>query len=180
MARPALTPISSGTQGWDGDIDDNFDVLADSPIPIPEDTGIVSLAALEAAYAASSYDRCLIWINLTTYGMTLCYSNGTAWITYGVERRPLRALTATTTQAITDKFVRYTGAGSVDYDFLAAASWVGMTVEVRNDSGAAINLDPNGTETINGGGAGVALSLPVGSTARIYSDGTALYAAVST
>ncbi len=179
MTRPTTTAINSGNQGWDGEIDDNFDVVIDGPFPIKERTDIVSLAALETAYPAASHDRCFIWINLTTFGMTLCWSNGTAWITYGMEKRPERSSSVTITQLITDKFVRFTGAGAVDYDFLAAASWAGVTVEVRNDTAGVVNLDPNGSETINGGGAGVALALAAGSTARIYSNGTALYASVA-
>jgi hypothetical protein len=176
MARPALTPISSGAQGWDGDIDDNFDVLADAPLPVKERSDITSLTALQTAYPANSYDRCAIWINHATYGYVLCWSDGTNWRFYGDQKRAKRELTGTTTQAITDQFVRYSGAGSVDYDFLAAASWAGCTVEIRNDAGAAINLDPNGTENING--SSTSLSLAVGSTARVYSDGTALWAAI--
>ncbi len=179
MTRPATVPINSGNQGWDGDMDDNFDVVANAPLPIHEDAAITTLAALQTAFPAAAHDRCFIWINLTTYGYTLCWSNGTSWITYGMEKRPVRVSSVTTSQVITDKFVRFTGAGTVDYDFLAAASWPGGTVEVRNDTSGAVALDPNGTETINGGGAGTPLSLAAGSTARIYSDGSALYASVA-
>lgn len=180
MTRPSIVGINSGNQGWDGAMDDNFDVLAEGPLPIYESAAITSLTALETAFPAAAHDRCFAWINLTTYGYTLCYSNGAAWGTYGTERRPVRSSSVTITQLITDRFVRFTGAGTVDYDFLAVASWPGMTVEVRNDTSGVVSLDPNGSETINGGGAGVALSLPAGSTARIYNDGAALYAAIST
>lgn len=179
MARPTIVPINSGNQGWDDRIDDDLDVITAAPIPIFESAAITSLAGLETVYPAAAHDRCLIWINLTTYGYTLCWSNGAAWIPFGDERRPKTQLSATTTQVVSDKFVRFTGAGSVDYDFLASAAWAGQTVEVRNDSAATINLDPNGSETINGGGAGSPLVLAVGSTARVYSDGAALFASVA-
>lgn len=179
MARPATVDINAGNQGWDGRMDDNFDIITEAPLPIYESAAITSLAALETAFPAAAHDRCFAWINLTTYGYTLCVSNGTAWVTYGEDRRPIRGATGTISQLITDRFVRFTGAGAFDYDFLAVASWPGRTVEVRNDTAGAVNLDPNGSETINGGGAGVALALAAGSTARIYNDGTALYAAVS-
>lgn len=179
MARPSPTPINSGNQGWDGEIDDNFDILSDAPIPIKERSDITSLALLEMAYPAASHDRCFIWANLTTYGYTLCWSNGTAWITYGSEKRPIRTSTVTISQLITDKLVRFTGAGAIDYDFLAAASWPGVEVIIRNDTAGVVNLDPNGSETINGGGAGVALALAAGSTARAFSDGSALFASVA-
>lgn len=176
MARPAITQIQSGNQGWDGVLNDDLDILTDAPIPIPEDASITSLAALQTAYPAASYDRCFIWINLTTYGMTLCWSNGAAWITYGTDKRPIRSVSITTAQLITDKFVRFTGAGSVDYDFLTVSAWAGHTVTIRNDSSAAINLDPNGTELINGSSG--SLSLAVSSTAVVYNDGAFLYAGI--
>ena len=177
MARPATGAINSGNQGWDGEVDDNFDILANAPLPTYESAAITSLAALETAFPAAAHDRCFAWINLTTYGYTLCWSNGTAWITYGIEKRPMRTSTVTTSQVITDKFVRFTGAGTVDYDFLAAASWAGVTVEVRNDTAGVVSLDPNASENING--SSTSLALAAGSTARIYSDGSALFASIS-
>jgi len=117
-------------------------------------------------------------VNHSVVGRTLYWSDGTAWIPLGA-RKPQTSLTATTTQVRADVWVRFTGAGSVDYDFLPAAQWAGREVTVRNDSGAAINLDPDGSETINGGGAGVALSLAAGSTAVVRSSGTALTASIS-
>lgn len=171
MARPAPANVSSGTQGWDVDIDDNFDILTVSPIPIPQDAAITTLAALEAAYPAASYDRCMIWINLTTYGYTLCWSNGTAWITYGTEKRPLRSSATTISQLITDKVVRFTGTTNT-YNLLAAASWAGMTVQGRNDGSGNLTIDPSGAETINGA---ATLTVAAGATFSIYSDGTAVY-----
>jgi len=178
MARPLKLDIDSGVQGWDAKVDTNDEVLFNAPIPIHEDATITSLPDLQTDFPAAEYDRCFIWINLTTYGMTLCYSNGTAWLVFGEEKQQEAALTLTTTQLITDQFVHYTGAGAVDYDFLAAASWAGKSVTVRNDASLAINLDPSGAEQINGGGAGVPLSLAVGETARVYSNGTALFAGI--
>lgn len=178
MARPSYQDIESGTNGWDGRMDDNFDVAGSAPIPIHESAAITTLAALESAFPSSAHDRCFIWINLTTFGYTLCWSDGAQWLIYGADKRAIRSSSATTTQLITDQFVQFTGAGTVDYDFLAVASWPGKTVEVRNDSSGVVSLDPNSTELING--SSTSLSLPAGSTARIYNDGTALYAAIST
>ena len=176
MTRPTLTPVTSGAQGWDGFIDDNFDVLADAPLPVKERSDITSLASLETAYPAAAHDRCIIWINLTTFGYTLCWSNGTSWIPYGNEKRPKTESAVTLAQTIQHKFVRFTGAGTVDYDFLAAASWAGVTVTVRNDTSGTVSLDPNGSENINGSSSSLALA--AGSTATVYSDGSALFASI--
>jgi len=177
MTRPLRLTINSQLAAWDAPLNTDFAQLYNQPIPIYENAAFTSLALLDSTFAASAFDRCLAWINLTTFGWTLCYSNGLAWIPFGDEKRPLRAATGTVTQIISDKFVRFTGAGGFDYDFLTASAWAGMTVEIRNDCAAAINLDPNAAELING--AAASLVLAVGSTARAYSDGTALYASVS-
>lgn len=177
MARPTRISIDDGVNDWDALINDNLAILFDAPLPISA-LASVTEANVETNFPAASYDRCVVWVNHSVVGYTLYWSDGTAWIPLSA-RQPQTNLTATTTQVRGDVRVRYTGAGSVDYDFLAAASWAGRTITIRNDAGATINLDPNGSETINGGGAGSPLVLAVGSTARVYSTGTALFADVS-
>lgn len=177
MSRPLRIAIDDGVNDWDALINDNLELALDGPLPIHEDAALTE-STLQATFPAASYDRCLVWVNHSVVGYTLYWSDGTGWIPFGA-RQPTTNLTATTTQVRGDVRVRFTGAGSVDYDFLAAASWAGRTVIIRNDSGATINLDPNGSETINGGGAGTPLVLAVGSTARVYSTGAALFADVS-
>jgi len=171
MARPTPVSINSGNQGWDGDMDDNFDILTQAPFPIYESASITSLATLQSTFPAAAYDRCFIWINLTTYGYTLCWSNGTSWVTYGTEKRPLRSSAVTISQLITDKVVRFTGTTNT-YNLLAAASWAGITVEGRNDGSGNLTIDPSGAETINGA---ATLVIAAGGTFKIYSDGSAVY-----
>lgn len=178
MSRPLKIPIGSGTNDWDALLNDDLDILFDGPLPIHASASLTE-SNVESTFPAAQHDRCLVWVNHSVVGYTLYWSDGTGWIPVKGVRQPQTNLTATTTQLRADVRVRYTGAGSVDYDFLAAASWAGRTVEIRNDAGATINLDPDGSETINGGGAGAPLVLAVGSTARVYSTGTALLADVS-
>jgi hypothetical protein len=177
MSRPTRIAIDNGVNGWDTLVNDDLTILFDAPIPIHADASLTE-SNLASTFPAAQYDRCAVWVNHSVVGYTIYWSDGTGWIPLG-PRLPQTNLTSTTTQLRADVRVRFTGAGSVDYDFLAAADWAGRTVIVRNDSGAAINLDPNGTEQINDGGAGTPLSLAVGDTARVYSTGTALYADVS-
>jgi hypothetical protein len=178
MSRPLRIPIDDGVNDWDALVNDNLIELFDQPIPIHASASLTE-SNLQSTFPAASFDRCLVWVNHSVVGYTLYWSDGTSWIPLGRPREPQTNLTATTSQVRADVRVRYTGAGSVDYDFLAAADWAGRTVTIRNDAGATINLDPNGSETINGGGAGSPLVLAVGSTARVYSTGTALFADVS-
>lgn len=175
MARPSYVDIASGNQGWDGRMDDNFDIAGSAPIPIYENAGLTE-SNVTGTFPPAQYDRCFVWVNHSVIGYTLYWSDGAAWIPYGVERMPERALSATTSQAASDKFVRFTGAGAFDYDFLAVASWKGRTVWVRNDCTAAINLDPNGAELING--SSTSISLATGKTAMVYNSGSALYAGI--
>lgn len=178
MSRPVKIPVNNGVNDWEALLNDDLDILFDNPIPIPQPAGLTE-SNLESTYPAAQHDRCIVWVNHSVVGYTLYWSDGTSWIPVKGIRQPQRNLTTTTTQLRADVRVRYTGAGSVDYDFLPAAQWAGRTVEIRNDAGATINLDPNGSETINGGAAGAPLVLAIGDTARVYSTGTALFADVA-
>jgi hypothetical protein len=178
MSRPLKIPVDNGVNSWDSLMNDDLDILFSGPLPIHESASLTE-SNVQSTFPAASYDRCIVWVNHSIVGHTPYWSDGTAWIPVKGVRQPQTNLTATTTQVRGDVRVRYTGAGSVDYDFLPAAQWAGRTVEIRNDSGAAINLDPDGSETINGGGAGSPLSLAVGSTARVYSTGSALFADIA-
>ncbi len=177
MSRPLKVPVDNGVNSWDGLLNDDLDILFSGPLPIHESASLTE-ANVESTFPAAQHDRCLVWVNHSVVGYTLYWSDGTAWIPMSA-RLPQTSLTATTSQVRGDVWVRYTGAGSVDYDFLPAADWAGREVTIRNDASATINLDPNGTETINGGGAGSPLVLAVGSTAVVRSSGAALFASVA-
>ena len=177
MSRPLRIPVDNGVNSWDSLLNDNLIELFDAPLPIHTSASLTE-SNVQSTFPAASFDRCLVWVNHSVVGYTLYWSDGTAWIPMSA-RLPQTSLTATTTQVRADVWVRYTGAGSVDYDFLPAADWAGREVTIRNDSSATINLDPNGSETINGGGAGSPLVLAVGSTAVVRSSGTALFASVA-
>ena len=176
MSRPVRIPIDDGLNDWDALINDDLTILFDAPIPLPQPAGLTE-SNLQATYPAASFDRCVVWANHSVVGYTLYWSDGTAWVPVQGIRSPKTQLTATTTQVRADVFVRFTGAGSVDYDFLTASAWAGRTVTIRNDASAAIMLDPNASELING--VSGSLSLGVGLTAVVYSDGTELFAYIS-
>ena len=177
MSRPLNIPIDNGVNSWDSLLNDDLEIILEAPFPIHESASLTE-SNLQSTFPAAQYDRCLVWVNHSVVGYTLYWSDGTAWIPFGA-RLPQTSLTATTTQVRGDVRVRYSGAGSVDYDFLPASQWAGREVTIRNDAALTINLDPDGSETINGGAAGVPLVLAVGSTAVVRSTGSALFASVS-
>lgn len=175
MSRPIKVDILSGVQGWDGDVDDNFEVLFDAPIPLPQPASLTE-SNLQSTYPAASFDRCVVWVNHSVVGYTLYWSDGTGWIPVVGIRSPKRQSSVTITQLREDVFVRFTGAGVVDYDFLTASAWAGRTVVIRNDSVGMVSLDPNASELINGVSGSLVL-MPT-KTAHVYSDGTELFAAI--
>ena len=175
MARPTKNDIDSGIQNWDGKIDDNDEALFNAPLPIHEHTG--DETDLQATFAAASYDRCLVWVNHTVHGWVLMTSDGTTWQVLPPSRAYF-TFTATASQTVAHGFVKYTGTGTTDYDLLAAALWTGRTVLLRNDkTSGTMNIDPNGSENINGVSGGP-LALAIGSSALLYSDGTEIYASI--
>lgn len=175
MARPLRISINSGLQGWDALLNDNLILLLDKPIPLP-DPGVTE-SNVASTYPPASYAECVLWVNHSVVGKSLYWSDGTNWIPFG-PRLPTRTSSATITQLAADVRVRFTGAGTVDYDFLTASAWSGRTVIIRNDSSGTVSLDPNGSELINGSSS--SLSLAAGSTATVFSDGTDLYASIQT
>lgn len=72
MARPTLTDVASGEQGWDSTINDNWDVLLSGPFPIKE---YANYAALPAAGADNA--RCVAAL---TDEHRLVISNGSTWL----------------------------------------------------------------------------------------------------
>lgn len=79
MAKPALTTITS-SKSWDGEVNDNFDVLGGSgdPVPVPRHAG--DETDLQTTFPAASFAECQIWVAHSTLGLVLAYSDGTSWI----------------------------------------------------------------------------------------------------
>jgi hypothetical protein len=172
MARPLKTTVSSQLAAWDAPVDANFTKIMQAPFPIHENASLTE-ANLQTTFPAASHDRCAVWVNHSVIGYTLYVSDGATWIPYGTERRPKRSVGATTTQVVSDKIVRFTGAGAFDYDFLTASAWKGQSVTIINDTSGNVNLDPNSTELIDGSSTSQVLA--AGGRKTIYSDGTDLY-----
>ena len=83
MARPERNNIQSGLAAWDADVEENFEILFDNPIPLPENTTSRTMAQVDSAYAPASYDRCFIAQNVSDgdlSGYYLLFSNGSDWL----------------------------------------------------------------------------------------------------
>lgn len=110
MARPIKNNVSSGNQGWDGAMDDNFEVWFEGPAPIYEHAG--DQTDLEATFAAAMHDRCHVMVNHTTLGWCLYVSDGTAWqIKWILAPQALVAMSDSTSGTANDTLVAVTGSG---------------------------------------------------------------------
>lgn len=118
MARPTKNDINSGNQGWDGEMDDNDEVLFNGPFPMHQHTGNES--DLASTYPANQYDRCWIMVNHSTLGWTYYVSDGTNWQLEG-------RLTATAITALTDS------TGGTANDTLVAISGTGDDADINNN-----------------------------------------------
>lgn len=56
MSRPTKKDVSSGLEGWDADMDDNFDVTLSTPFPP------AAYATVAALPSASLYDGCIAYV----------------------------------------------------------------------------------------------------------------------
>lgn len=105
MAKPTHSNIESTGQGWDGAVDDNFDLVFETPLPVAEYSSVASLPA------AGSFDRCLAVVDDATADWILTLSDGSNWKLIGTQAAAVADLNQTITnpptqaevQAITDK-----------------------------------------------------------------------------
>jgi hypothetical protein len=71
MTRPALVDISHANESWDADVNANYAILRDGPIPLAEFP--------VALPAANAFDRCIAAHNHPDYGWSEVFSNGSQW-----------------------------------------------------------------------------------------------------
>jgi hypothetical protein len=92
MARPTFSlPISSGIQGWDAAVTDNFEVFTLAPWPVYQKTA-GNESDLSTVFPPGSYDRCVLFVNHSTLGWTPYFSNGTTWEIIAVQGTSVAAL----------------------------------------------------------------------------------------
>ena len=93
MARPAHVGITSGLAAWDGEVDDNFDLIFTTPVPIAQ---YANFAALPTA---SDYEDCLAILADTDL---VVVSDGTSWNYIGTRSALVAALTGSPGGSATD------------------------------------------------------------------------------
>ena len=74
MARPIPDVVLFGQEGWDAEVNSNFDLLFDSPIPVKVFTTVASLPA------AGSFDDCVALVVEAGFKRRWYVSDGTSWI----------------------------------------------------------------------------------------------------
>jgi len=171
MARPARTPIASGTQGWDASMDDNFIVTLGAPFPIHESASLTE-ANVASTFAPASYDRCLVWVNHTVYGYVLYRSNGTDWLPFDPAKQITRSVTGTLTLVAADMATIIFSGGTLPYthNLPTAASMIGRTLIFKTLVTGTLTIDADGSETIDG-----ALTATITTqygVLRLFCDGT--------
>lgn len=148
MTRFARLTINNGENAWDAKANSMFQNLLDRPIPIPQHSGDES--DLASTWAASSYDRCMIWVDHTVRGWTLYWSNGTTWIPFGGSINVRTDGSATVTVDPADNLVIVTGSGGNTVNLPPAASAANAVIHIKNNTTGTITIDADGTETIDG------------------------------
>lgn len=171
MARPSLTPVPSGTQGWDGPVDDNFNVLAKAPLPIHESASLTE-ANLQSTFPAASFDRCLVWVNHTVLGYTLYRSTGSGWVVAEVGKSVPRSIAGVTTLAPQEPGSVFLASGTMPYTITlpSAANAIGRTLTFKTLVTGTLTIDGAGAETIDGA-ATKTITSQYG-VLRLFSDGT--------
>lgn len=167
MTRPTVPNIQNQASGWDATVNNLKDVVLNGPLPLYT---AASVLALQTNFPANAYDGCFALATDATYGWQLYVSDGTNWRPYTTFHKwSSRTISAVTTALATDGIIECTGAGSFTLTLPTAASKAGEMLLVKNSAAAAVTLDGNGAETIDGA---ATQALAAGAAARLYSTGS--------
>jgi len=174
MSFPTHVGILSGNQGWDGDIDDNFDIVFDGPFPLHRDAALTE-ANVQSTFPAAAHDKCFVWVNHSVFGYTLYFSDGTNWRVYGWEKRITSSVTGAVTLNGRERMVMLSGSPPYTVTLAPAASWKGETVTFKLlVAGGTVTLDGNASETIDGATTYTGLNAQYARVV-LYSDGTNIH-----
>lgn len=151
MARPTRLTINNGENAWDSKLNTNHQNWFDRPAPIALHTGDES--DIEATYPAASYDKCFIWVDHTTKGWRLYYSDGADWLDFLSSTGPMTIQVITTTDTVdSNENILAVCTGTTYTVTLPDASDVGAghRVTVKRSSTGDITVDGAGSDTIDG------------------------------
>lgn len=126
MARPGSPTVASGDQDWDVEVDAGFENLYDGPIPVHEHTGDES--DINSSFTASSFDRCFVWVNHSTKGWLLYFSDGSSWTPFCNPAEDIGVLTDSTGGSASSTLSAHASFGDVDD---SVASLVAQLNDIR-------------------------------------------------
>lgn len=168
MSRYARQVLNNGESAWDAKVNTNELNTFDRPFPVHQHAGDES--DLEATYPAANYDRCLVWVDHSTQGWILYYSDGSAWVQFsGASVRS--SSDATINAAASDDFIIVTGSGGNTVTLPAVASLpIGKRITIKNNTTGTLTVNPDASETIDG--ALTAVSVTQYESFTLLNDGT--------
>jgi len=176
MARYSRKVISTGTNAWNAEANDNHLNTFDRPFPLIKHAG--DLADLESTWPAASYDQCLAICQFSSSagdGLILAMSDGAAWHSishWQLASRPIRtAITNTYPVVDADDYIVVTGANTFALTLPAiAGSNKERKITVKHKGTGTVTVTPTGGDTIDG-----AATFPIATQYMSYSfisDGT--------
>lgn len=93
--RPVRRNIVESIQAWDADVDRNFEILTDSPLPLATQADV---GTLTSTYPPDEYEDCITLVNGVLYT-----SNGVVWSPV-IVADPVATSTASTVGEIVTDF----------------------------------------------------------------------------
>lgn len=156
MARYTRKVISTGTNAWNAEANDNHLNIFDRPFPIIKHAG--DLTSLQAAWPAASYDQCLAICQLTGTagdGLIFAVSDGTAWNSvagWQLFGRPVRtAITNTYPVVDADDYIVITGSNTFALTLPAiSGANKDRTIKIKHKGTGTVTVTPTGGDTIDG------------------------------
>lgn len=153
MARPTRLTVDNGTNAWDAKFNSNFQNLYDRPLPVALHTG--DETDLQTTFPAAQYDKCLIWVDHTTDGWLLYYSNGTSWAKFAPGNPgfvEIESITGTDTIQNTTQLAVCSGTSYTVTLPDASDVGEGWVLTIKRTSSGTITLDGAGADTIDSAG----------------------------
>jgi hypothetical protein len=177
MARPTRLTLDASALAWDAKVNTNFQNVYNRPLAIAEHEGDES--DLESAFPAAQYDRCLIWVDDTSEGWVLYFSNGSTWAILetgaggggGGGPMSIDLISGTDTIQSTENTLAICSGTTYTVTMpSASAVGAGHRVTVKRTSSGVITVDGDSSDTIDGS-ATFLLNLTL-SSISLVSDGT--------
>lgn len=145
MARPSHTELTSGEEDWDGDVNDNFALVFETPLPVAEYTS-------GTLPTANAYDHCIAYD--TTKNRPV-FSNSSEWRDLETRRKNLSSKTSDYTIVENDDIILVdctSGAVTITLPSAVGLSGKSYVIKKIDASGNAVTVDGQGSETIDGSG----------------------------